>query len=270
VTKFDYTTVFPRKSEKTAEDWLTVLEKLPPALIYISGGEPMLYGPLPDIINNLPAKHQILAMVSNASMPMKVYDRIRKPPHLNLSFHREFISEDEFIGKVKELQRRFHLAVNIVATAENLPVIEQVAAMMKDHNITLHVDPLVDTDCTYTAQQENLLAKYTYADRKYTIDFDDYSVKHCSAGRNYIHLMPGGEVYTCAGGCSYLHSPLFKDVVLGADVSMYAMGNIFDPGFRLNSKDITCELPCKDACDRDSVIIKVIAPAPPKLPLATS
>ena len=172
------------------------------------------------------------------------------------------MGENEFVDKVQQLQHHFHVDVNLVATAENLSVIERIASMMRDHNITLHVDPLVDTDCSYTPEQKALLKKHTYADRRYTIAFDDFTVKRCSAGRNYIHLMPGGEVYSCSAGCSYIHSPLFKHVVAGHAVSQYAMGNVFDPSFRLNSEDVTCTLPCKDACDRDSVIIKVIAPAP--------
>jgi MoaA/NifB/PqqE/SkfB family radical SAM enzyme len=269
VTKFDYTTVFPRKSERTAQDWVAILEKLPPAMIYIAGGEPMVYAPLPDVINNLPKKHEVVGMVTNVSLPTSLYRKIRKRIHINASFHREFAGEDEFIEKVKELQHLFHLAVNIVATPENLPVIERLDALMRSRKIVLHVDPLVDADFSYTPEQKALLLKHTHSDRQYTVAFDDFSVKRCSAGRNYIYVMPGGEVYSCAGGCSYIHSPLFKHLAQGADVSHYFLGNLFDPAFQLNKDDMTCTLPCKDACDRDSAIIKVIAPAPAQLPVLT-
>ena len=260
VTKFDFATVFPRQSERTVQDWIAALDKFPPAMIYIAGGEPMLYAPLPDIINDLPAKHQILGIVSNVSLPSRVFRKIRKPIHINASFHRQFVTDDDFVQRVKELQEFFHVHVNLVATPENLPVIERIDDLLRSHNISLHVDPFVDAQFSYTPEQLHTLKRYTQADRSSLVAFDDFSVKCCSAGRNYINLMPGGEVYTCAGGWSYTHSPLYKHIVNGSDVSRYAMGNLFDPDFRLNTSDITCSLPCKDACDRDATIIRVIAP----------
>lgn len=260
VTKFDFATIFPQKTERTAKDWIDALDKLPPAMIYIAGGEPMLYAPLPDLINQLPSKHRILGVVSNVSLPSRVFRKIRKPVHINASFHREFVAEGDFIRRVKELQEFFHVNVNIVATPENIPVIERIDDLMRSRNISLHVDPFVDTEFTYSPEQIRALKKHIQPDRSSLVSFDDFSVKHCSAGRNYINLMPGGEVYTCAGGWGYTHSPLFKHIVNGSSVSQYSMGNLFDPDFRLNTGDVTCTLPCKDACDRDSAIIKVIAP----------
>jgi hypothetical protein len=37
------------------------------------------------------------------------------------------------------------------------------------------------------------------------------------------------------------------------DLSRFALGNLFDQDFALNKSNITCTLPCKEACDRDSV-----------------
>ncbi len=261
VTKFDFATVFPRHSERTAQDWITALDKLPPAMIYICGGEPMVYAPLPDLINNLPEKHRILGIVSNVSMPVSVFRKIKKPIHINASFHREFVSDDDFIARVKELQEFFHVHVNIVATPENMAVIERVEDLMNRNDISLHVDPLVDPTFSYTPEQLRTIKKCTQADRDSLVAFDDFSLKLCSAGRNYINLMPDGQVYTCAGGWSYAHSPLYSHIVDGSCVSQYSMGNLFDTKFHLNAGDINCSLPCKDACDRDSTIIKVIEPA---------
>ncbi len=266
VTKFDFATIFPRRAERSAKEWLGALEKLPPAMIYIAGGEPMLYDPLPDLINQLPSKHRILGIVSNVSLPTRVFRKIRKPVHINASFHREFVAEGEFIERVKELQEFFHVIVNIVATPENIPVIARIDDLMRKRNISLHVDPLVDTEFIYTPEQIRALKKYTQADRSSLVSFDDFSMKQCSAGRNYINLMPGGEVYTCAAGWSYTHSPLLRHVVNGSGVSQYSMGNLLDPDFRLNTADVACSLPCKDACDRDSAIVKVIGPG--RLPAA--
>jgi hypothetical protein len=46
------------------------------------------------------------------------------------------------------------------------------------------------------------------------------------------------------------------------DLRKFAMGNLFDPAFTLNKANITCTLPCKEACDRDSVAVRRIGPGP--------
>jgi hypothetical protein len=128
---------------------------------------------------------------------------------------------------------------------------------MRTHRISLHVDPYVDHEFRYSTEQQTLLGKYTQADRKSLVDFDDFSRKQCSAGRNYINLLPDGQVFTCAAGFNYTYSPLYADLVKNKPLGHYRMGNIFDSDFKLNSSDVICELPCKDACDRDAVIISI-------------
>jgi len=139
-------------------------------------------------------------------------------------------------------------------------MIASIDILMKTHRVTLHVDPLVDIAFRYSAEEEALLRKYTKADRSALVQFDDFALKQCSAGRNYLNLLPYGQVFTCAGGFTYTYSGLYADMVKNKPLDQYRIGNIYDPDFKLNSGDIKCELPCKDACDRDSVIVKTIRP----------
>lgn len=256
-TKFAFTGIFPKQSEKRVDEWLLALEKLPPAMIYISGGEPFLYEELPELVNRLPKKHQLLGIVSNISLPARVYRKIERPFHLNASFHREFVDEESFIARVKELQEFLHVHVNIVATPANLPMISSIDKLMQTHRISLHVDPYVDREFSYSASEQDLLRKYTKADRKSLVDFNDFTPKQCSAGRNYINLLPDGQVFTCAAGFTYTYSPLYTELVRDAPLEHFRMGNIFDADFQLNASDLECALPCKDACDYDSVLIKI-------------
>src|SRR5215471_1172892 len=131
VTKHDYTTFFPKSGERTAAEWCAALEKLPPAQVYIQGGEPMLYAELPELLNRLPAKHQVVGMVTNLSMPVSVYQRIRRKMHLNASLHREHTEPGEFLEKVKELSGQFHVHVNLVATPENITALEGLSQQMR-------------------------------------------------------------------------------------------------------------------------------------------
>ena len=59
-----------------------------------------------------------------------MYRKIKRPFHLVASFHREYVSAENFIARVKELQQFLDVHVNIVATPENLPVISSIDELM--------------------------------------------------------------------------------------------------------------------------------------------
>jgi MoaA/NifB/PqqE/SkfB family radical SAM enzyme len=259
VTKFDFGEVFPYGGEQPVERWLEAFERLPGAVIYVAGGEPFLYRGLPQLINELQPKHQVIGVVTNLSVRSEVYLRVEKKLHLNASFHREFVEQAPFIQKIHELAGRFHIHVNFVATPENMAVLEQVDREFSKEHISLHVDPYSNPEFIYSDAQRALIDKYVQRDRKPEfLDYEDYSAKQCSAGRNYISIAPNGDVFTCAGGMSYIYSTVYAHLVKGHPTDLFRMGNIFDPNWSLNSSDIICSLPCKEACDRDAVKMRVL------------
>lgn len=258
VTKFAYTSVVPKAAEVTGEEWIRGLEKLPSAAVYICGGEPFVYADLPVIVNRLPEKHSLVGIVTNLSQPTVVYRKIERKIHLNASFHREHTDGPQFLAKIKELSPHFHIQVNIVATPENLKVLEQISDELKAAAVDLHVDPYVDIGFHYTPEQLGVLHRYITPDRQpeSQLDFDDYSPKRCSAGRNYINFAPDGSAYTCQGGMNYLHSTLHAGMAQGRELGYFRVGNLFADDFRLNTEDVLCSMPCNIACDRDSTIIR--------------
>jgi MoaA/NifB/PqqE/SkfB family radical SAM enzyme len=270
VTRYAYSDIYGNEDERTPEDWIAALDRLPKANVYISGGEPFLFKGLPELVNGL-NRHNILGIVTNATVNTSVYERITKTIHMNLSFHREFVSEDDFLKKVDELRKvgRFHLNVNLVATRENIPMIPKVEKLLTDHRVSLHIDPFVDPDLAfeYTPDEMALLHRYLPPDRTTQmdrLDADRYERKLCSAGQNYINIMPDGTVFRCAGGFDYYHSPLRRRVLEGGpdgpyDASYFKTGNIFDPEYHLDDKPVICHLPCTAACDRDMAKIKWLA-----------
>lgn len=263
VTKFAYTTVVGKSGERSAEDWITALDKLPPAVVYIAGGEPFVYADLPALINGLPEKHHLLGIVTNLSLHANAYRKIQKRIHLNASFHREHIDAVGFIAKVKELSGQFDIHAYIVATPENLPLLHQLYEELGSAGVALHIDPFVDRGFRYSPEQLKVLSRHLTADRQSDsqMDFQDFSAKSCSAGRNYINLTPDGSAYTCYGGMNFIHSPLYADIAGGKDLSQFQMGNLFDPAFRLNSRDMICSMPCNAACDRDYTTIRPLVEA---------
>lgn len=269
VTQFDFGKIYDKDSERSPEEWIAALEKLPTANIYISGGEPFIYKGLPDFINNQ-TKHKILGIVTNATVKTDVYDRVNKKIHLNLSFHSEFTTQDKFIAKIQELKatKKYHLNVNIVATRANIPTIVKLQELLNDEDVSLHIDPFIDPDMQfyYSEEEKEILKSLWTKDRVETLDrlnFDEYAPKICSAGKNYINLMPNGDVFRCAGGFDYYYSPLRKLVLSSGsnapyDAKYFYMGNIFDEGFTLDKNNIYCDLPCPAACDRDMATIKFV------------
>jgi MoaA/NifB/PqqE/SkfB family radical SAM enzyme len=261
VTKFAYTSVVGKSGERSAEDWLAALEKLPPAAICFVGGEPFVYAELSKLINEMPKKHHLLAITTNLSQPETVYRKINKRIKLIASLHREHTDPETFLAKIKQLSPHFQIHVNIVATPENLPYLGPISQELKQEGVTLHVDPYVNVSgFHYTEEQMTEVRKHIASDRhpEAQQDYNDYSPKHCSAGRNYLTLSPDGSAYSCYNGMNFNHSTQYTDIVGGRNVSQFRMGNIFDSNFKVRSNDMICSMPCNSACDRDSAIIRPV------------
>lgn len=257
----DYGKIYTKDQEKTPEEWLKILEKLPPMSFLIIGGEPMLYQGISEVINNLPSKHSIIGLISNASLPIDLYKKIKKKVCLTVSYHREFAKEDEFIDKVLELNSFMWLnSVNIVATPENIPFLDKLHKRLTPKGITIRVEHLVKTGFRYTDEQYNSIKKYLTSDRNFKKKESFYEApicKSCSAGRNYINIMPNADVYSCVGGMEYINATHRKPYIKNPDcLDRYLMGNLADEDFKFNLKNKDCSNPCIYVCDWDYADIR--------------
>lgn len=256
-----YSEIYPQKKEKTPQEWLEILEKLPPMSFLLIGGEPLVYSGLAEVINNLPAKHSIIGLITNASMPLELYKKIKKKICLSISYHREFTTEEDFIAKVLQLNEFMWIgSVNIVATPENLPFLEELHKRLNPHGITIRVEHLIKPGFKYTDEQLRQLKKYLTPDRNWEKKGNFYEkpmCKMCSAGRNYINIMPNADVYTCVGGMEYLNATHRQKYVDNLTLlERYRLGNLADKNFVFNTKNKPCVLPCIYVCDWDYAEIK--------------
>lgn len=258
-SKFDYATIFPKSCEKTPEQWIKALAKLPATTFFVLGGEPFLYDGLSELINNLPKQHSILGLVTNASMPIELYKKLNKKIHMNISFHREFAQEDSFIEKVLMIKKYHHVAVNIVAIPDNIPFIPKLKKILQENKIELHVDPYFGKDYDFEdAQLKDIpISNERVRSKRYKL-YNSTKMKLCSAGRNFYCLMPNGEALSCTSGMDYIYSDLRKDDANGFDTNVFKMGNIFEESFKLKTEDIKCNLSCFSHCDMDYTIIKEV------------
>lgn len=251
----DYGEIYPKSSEKTPDEWIKILEKLPSMSFLLIGGEPLLYEGLGEVINHLPKKHSIIGLVSNLSLPIERYKKIKKKICLTTSFHREFAKEDEFIEKILELKEFMWInSVNIVATPENIPFLEELHKKLNPHKITIRVEHLVKTGFEYTNEESKEISKYLVNDRdleKKKNFYESYLPKSCSAGKNYINIMPNADVYSCVGGMEYINALHRKGCLKDDDLSRYRLANLANESFEFNSVQKPCNLPCVYVCDWD-------------------
>ena len=255
-----YCDIYPKESEKTPEQWLEILEKLPPMSFLIIGGEPMLYNGIDIIINNMPKKHSIIGLITNASLPVETYKKLNKDICVTISYHREFVKEDEFIEKVLKLKEFLWInSVNIVATPENIPFLKQLHQKLTPKGITIRVEHLVQSGFSYTKEQLDEINKYLVDDRnqdKKKNFYEAYINKTCSAGKNFINIMPNADVYSCVGGMEYLNAKHRQSYIKNSDLSRFKMGNLCDENFKFKTKNQICNLPCIYVCDWDYADIK--------------
>lgn len=258
-TQYDCSSLFPRENERGVEEWLKVFSRLTPSVFFIAGGEPFLYDGIIELINEMPSKHELLGIVTNFSKEINVYKKIKRKVCFNISLHREYISVDSLLKKIKEIKKYCHVNVFIVATPENIPFIGEIKKLLSKNNIFLHVDPYVAVNFEYDKSQLSVLKRYISSERdsKRILKLNNFEKKICSAGRNYINILPDGQVYTCAGGMNYTFSKPRKEIIGNRPVKQFKMGNIFDENFKINNFDIECALPCLDFCDHDYCIIKM-------------
>ncbi len=257
----NYSKTYTKETEKTPDEWFAILEKLPPMAFLLIGGEPMLYSGITDIINNLPKKHSIIGLISNASLPIDLYKKINKKICTSISFHREFAKEEEFIEKVVELNKFMWInSVNIVATPENIPFLEELHSKLTPKGITIRVEPLIKTGFNYTEEQLKQIDKYLKHDRSFKKKIEFYEAqicKDCSAGKNYINIMPNGDVYSCVGGMEYINTPYRRALIKNEqDLERYKLGNLSDENFSFNKTKKICKYPCIYVCDYDYADIK--------------
>ena len=255
---------YKKSRELSVDQWEEAFSRLPPSRLLIAGGEPLLYEGLPDLLNRIAARHSLLGMVSNGSTNVHLLRQIRQPVTLNVSFHREHTDEATFVQRIEELRQFAKVSVYIVATGENLPLVRELRQRFEARGVPLHVDPCTDMPVDYSAEQVQELRTVVTPDREMEWRGKVRSSyrKRCSAGRNYIWLNPDGEALSCGSGFGYTRFHSRAPLLADRSVAQFKIGNVLDKQFRLRAKDVTCDLPCIDACDVDHAIINILHPLP--------
>jgi len=101
-------------NEITAKDWLNIIEKENPKLIYITGGEPTVYPQLAELVNALIDKKYLVAIFTNLSNLKGL--KIKKSWRIiwYATYHSEYPLE-RFKNNLKQYRKKFYVRVLEIA-----------------------------------------------------------------------------------------------------------------------------------------------------------
>jgi MoaA/NifB/PqqE/SkfB family radical SAM enzyme len=235
--------------EMEGKYWIEMLEKAPPAIFHMTGGEPFLYKDFYHVLNNLPKKH-LFFVVSNLTMPVEKFLKSAPLGQL-LSFSASLhpsapnFSLREFVNKLDKLRDAgVNTYVNYVAYPEQINHVPRLRRILENHNTAFNVDPFVSETYEYTAEEKRAVSTYVTRKRELGYNWDDEGVpKYCSAGQKYFLMLPNGDVYRCHSG--FFHHKRDR----------FYLGNFKEGTFKPYAKPEYCENACVSSCDKDSVFV---------------
>lgn len=200
----------------TADDWIEGILWLEKEfeeinIIDISGGEPLLYEQIKELIEKIPLRI-FLGLTTNLLLANQGLSNIsserKNRIHLIISAHltEDKILSDEFIENAKQLKKHFsNSIINFVGYHGYRDKIDYIKQISKELGIPLHFEPRID----YSDKPK--FAVETLSDNIITKEFsmqDFVSIKRairrnipseCYIGHSYMWIIPNGDIYQCLG-----------------------------------------------------------------------
>ncbi|MEX3854200.1 radical SAM protein [Paraburkholderia sp. BR10923] len=283
-------------SKTSPREWAESFNRLNPAELFLSGGEPSLYKALPEFISLLDRSIE-LVMHSNLGPSFSVekfiefvaLDRFKE---LTFSFHPSQTSFDDYFAKLERLAKAGfrNLKVEMVLYPPHLEHAQRVYDWCEQHRVELRFDPYTPAKISMlqrtpgqieqmkvwtkkaAALVEQLGRKevYQFEHKPYWGDEDGSELDlhapiYCSAGSRRINVDGDGNAYTCMSAID--RTKLFGDKALPHYASI---GNVLESGFQLLEKPIPCwEAFRCSACDfqvLDSAWVNIVE-MPDHLPI---
>ncbi len=243
-----------------AEKWVAAWNRLRPAILDISGGEPFLQ---PNFIRMLQGFDDSIriAITSNLSFDLTEFVEKISPSKvfsMTVSFHpTQKLTLNAFLGKALLLKNRgFRITVNFVTYPEQLWMLGNYKQIFESQGLNFHVDPYAPTSYYPFELSENeraYLRPFVGGDRAHasalTGDKREIHVL-CSGGVSHLNVQPNGDAYRC-----------IREVNTKISATGDKVGNLFDPDFKLYSEWKYCGYyHICPGCDRDKVKVKRVEP----------
>jgi len=250
-----------RKNTLTHYEWTHAFSKLPPFILDISGGEPLLYSSLDKVLSNL-KKDDVWAITSNTSVTSMINKLIDSGAmnsciSWSASFHpisllkngkeNPFADIYNFIDNLLLVRDNTsgNVKVNIVLHEDIFDKIEEYIDIFKWYEFDVTVLPYLDENYEWKEKNLEIVKRIRkYIDESQPLGWSNKNItKFCSAGKDYIHISSDGEVYRC-------YSQMVYEGERG-DIFKASLGNILEKKFKLNDKLELCKIPCYFPCDRE-------------------
>ncbi len=251
INKIECAKLFPKECERSPREWNKALRLFPPAYVSISGGEPLLYENIVQLINVLPRKHKLTNFTTNLSLPFDGLRQIRnKDFKLSVSFHPHTVRKETLKRHVLKLRNYgFEVNVNFLAYPQFLHMLPALKSFFESEpKVLFWVDQYLDPNYRYSNDEKAVLAKYAQGDYLFGFDRNDKNTKACWAGSRFFLIIPNGDVFSCHAGFYYIYHPGYREIYSGPKREFY-LGNLFDGSFRPLRKSKICNLPCYERCD---------------------
>ena len=241
------------KTLKTARDWADAINKLNPAHLYLTGGEPTLYKELPDLIEMLNDDITI-DMTSNfgKTFDLKKWKNIdaSKWNVIFFSLHpTQWENPNDFFDKLEKFFEIFDarkVGIEMVLHPDNTKLVDpsKIIEFSKKHKLAdPHLDEFVDSNIKninfskdITSLTDDLYPNYS-TDYKFAEKTNDKSRQpiFCPAGWKKINVDFEGNIFTCMSAID--RSKLFHQ---SAMPHYTPIANIFDKDFELKKEPVIC------------------------------
>lgn len=231
------------------EEWIKVWNRIynlyGEVYIDITGGEPLLYPDICQLLSQLSALHKI-RVTTNLSINKEAITTLtnmldNKRVHFDISFHPLFVTIDEFLDKAVILKEGgFCSHIQFVAYPPQFKMLSFYANKVKQSGLSLGLTAFWGTHnnkcypLNYDSNEKNILREYIVdIDRiAFNVEMVSSGGKMCYAGNRFVSIKGNGDVVPC-----------------GRSKRDEKIGNLLDEDFTLNDKPIPCPhdyCPCND------------------------
>jgi MoaA/NifB/PqqE/SkfB family radical SAM enzyme len=219
--------------EIEGDHWITFFKRLGKNHIELTGGEPTLYKPLPEILRSLPGTWAITTNLLDKAvreLPLENCTCITASYHRNND--KKFFSNVDYFVEKNALIR-----VTIVATPYNLPDLKDEIANIRSHKVNVNIHPILQQDFEWPQPLYDFIHEMHNPPEVFVVKDippkwqEGQRHSRCSLGdSSYMVLGPDGAIYRC-----------YNDLVRGVNIS-----DIGKPFMRRKSRecDVNCCFPC--------------------------
>lgn len=182
-------------------EWIVCLNRFRPYHLELTGGEPLMYKDLPDLLAHVPADSS-WAITSNTLLDVRAFE----PGNCKFwtaSYH--YHSRERFMENVDWLRRRgFPIRATLVLTPENHEQCFEEMLRFRQDEVMVNVHPVLKQGFSWKDHPVLLDMARRLHDGIWVNFVEDVpkewaprKFRNCNAGGKYFALMPDGTVLRC-------------------------------------------------------------------------